>query len=169
MARRLPHTGRRVSLRRVLEDGAHGDLVGFVLAADDVLILRDRRGRVHELPWDRVVAWREVGVARGRDPVRAPLAELDRMAGGTTGRVFVARLSDLLDPRPAPLPMAVDAPPPCPALLDDEWVTSADCEDPIALSWWATHRDARSLQLRTDDPEVADRLLELGFTERSRD
>lgn len=171
MARQHLEPGRRVSLRRVRPDGEQGDLVGFVLASDPAgLVLRDRRGVVHSLAWDHVLACRPVGVARGRDPVRTPLAELDRLAAaaGVSGRVFVARLSALLDPRP-PVPLgAPSSPPPAPATLDGEWVTAARCADVIALAWWATHRDARSIQVRTDDPAAAAELLALGFTERTR-
>lgn len=149
-----------------------GDLVGFVLSADDgTLALRDRRGLVHELAWEQILAWRPVGVARGRDPLRTPWAELDQMAlaAGATGRVFVARLADLLDDRLAPAPMEPGTPPPRPAVLDGEWVTAAGGVDPIALAWWASHQDARSIQLCTDDPTEIASLLALGFTERTRD
>ena len=94
-----------MSLRRVREDGEIGDVVGFVLtAAESGLTIRDRRGHVHEVAWEQVLAWRQVGVARGRDPLGAPLGELDALAraAGVEGRVFVARLSELLDPSACP-------------------------------------------------------------------
>lgn len=168
MARQLPEPGRRVSLRRVREDGEHGDLIGFVLSADGTgLRLRDRHGLDHEVDWMQVLALRQVGVARGRDPLRTPRAELDRLAAaaGVSGRVLVARLSDLLNRRP-PEPMGEpDAPPPTPARLDGEWVTTGSCADVIGLAWWGAHRDARSLQVRTTDGAAAEQLLRLGFAE----
>ena len=100
MARQLPQPGRRVSLRRVRDDGEIGDIIGFVRdASTDGLTIRDRHGQLLTLAWDQVLAWRQVGVARGRDPQRTPLAELDELAtaAGVQGRAFVARLSDLLD------------------------------------------------------------------------
>ncbi|MFT4110580.1 hypothetical protein [Propionicimonas sp.] len=161
-----------MSVRRVRPDGAPGDLVGFVLAGDaEGLRLRDRRGRNHQLAWSHVQVWRTVGVARGRDPVRTPLAELDRLAGsaGTGGRTFVARLSDLLDLLdPVPLQEWAD-PPPAPARLEGEWVSTVWSPELIAVLWWATHHDARSVQVRTGDDGIAARLLALGFHERTRD
>lgn len=164
---RPPHPGERVSLRRVRPDGEPGDLIGFVLAADaDGLRLRDRRGTVHEVAWADVRALRTVGVARGRDPRRAPREELDRLAdaAGVAGAAFVARVSDLLDPRSPTVPDAWGEPPPCPAVLAGEWVTTGDCHDLIALARWATRQDARSIQVRTDDPTAIAELLRLGFT-----
>lgn len=169
MARQLPEPGRRVSVRRVRDDGEIGDVVGFVLAADEPgLTIRDRRGHLHELAWEQVVAWRQVGVARGRDPLRAPRAELDALAeaAGVGGRVFVARLSDLLDAAAAPAVPAFGSPPPGPAVIDGEWVTTGEVEDLLALAWWAAHHDARSIQVRTGNDASALRLVAAGFTER---
>ena len=169
MAQQLPQPGRRVSLRRVRDDGEIGDVVGFVLTAGEAgLRIRDRRGEVHELAWGRVMAWRAVGVARGRDPISTPLAELDALAAvtGVSGRVLVARLSDLLDHLAAPSVGELGAPPPQPAVVDGEWVTTGATEDLIPLAWWATHQDARSMQVRTTDDADAARLLATGFTER---
>lgn len=146
-----------------------GDLVGFVLSAGaDGLRLRDRHGGVHAVAWQAVRALRVVGVARGRDPLRAARVELDRLAAasGVTGRAFVARLGTLLDDRSPVVPGAWDAAPPCPATLSGEWVTTGDaCADPVALARWATQRDARSMQVRTDDPDAIEALLHLGFRE----
>ncbi len=155
MASRLPQAGRRVSVRRVRGDGEQGDLIGFVLSASaSGLRLRDRRGLVHELAWQQVVAWRPVGVARGRDPLRTPLAELDALAAaaGVTGRVFVARTGDLVDHLAPPPPAEPGAPPPQPAALAGEWVTTGTADDLTGLAWWAAHNDARSLQVRTVAP-----------------
>ena len=164
----LPQAGLRVSLRRVRADGAAGDLVGFVTAADPArVVLRDRAGQVHNVPWSRVLAWRQVGVARGRDPVRASRELLAELAGeaGVAGRVFVARLCDLLDGRP-PRPLGpVGCPPPHPAVLRAEWVTTDGLGDLLGVAWWASHADARSIQVRTTDDAVAARLAGLGFTE----
>lgn len=160
--------GRRVSLRRVRADGEQGDLLGFVLDSDGKrLRLRDRRGVPHDVPWSAVLAWRPVGVARGRDPLRTPLAELDRLAAeaGAVGRVLVARLSDLLDGRPPGSVRDWDDPPPCPARLDGEWVVTGECGDVLALAWWAAHHDARSIQVRTADAGAAEELERLGFRE----
>nr|WP_300143916.1 hypothetical protein [Propionicimonas sp.] len=173
MPRRRPEprhvgVGRRVSLRRILADGGQGDLVGFVAAvAADGLTVRDRRGADHVVAWPDVLALRPVGVARGRDPLRAPRAELDRLAAsaGVSGRVFVARLCDLLDVQPPPVLGDWDDPPPCLAALDGEWVTTGECADVLALAWWAAHHDARSIQVRTDDASAAEALRRGGFHE----
>ena len=166
--RSLPEPGRRVSLRRVRDDGELGDLIGFVITADpECLRIQDRRGVEHRLDWARVLAWRAVGVARGRDPLRTPPAELAKLAvtAQVSGRVFVARLSDLLDHRP-PIPVSRPGdPPPWPASVVGEWVTAGAAGDVIALAWWAAHRDARSCQLRTDNAGEAEHLTALGFTE----
>ncbi len=170
MARQLPQPGRRVSLRRVRDDGEIGDIIGFVREATaDGLTICDRRGQLHALVWDKVVAWRQVGVARGRDPLRTPLAELDALAAAAAvqGRVFVARLCDLLDGVEAPPVAELGTPPPQPAVIAGEWVTAGTTGDLLALGWWATHHDARSMQVRTDDPAEVAQLLALGFTERS--
>lgn len=164
-----PPVGGRVSLRRSLGDGA-GDLLGFVLATDaERLVVRDRRGVVHEVAWSDVLARRAVGVARGRDPLRTPRAELDRMAAvaGVSGRAFVARLCDLLDGRDPVPPPEWTAPPPCAAHLAGEWVTAGPCPDLLGLAWWASHHDARSIQVRTSDAAVVTTLRQLGFHERS--
>ncbi|WP_428538221.1 hypothetical protein [Propionicimonas sp.] len=158
-----------MSVRRVRPDGQPGDLVGFVLAVDaDLLRLRDRRGTDHELAWSSVQVWRRVGVARGRDPLRTPLADLDRLAAaaGVGGRTFVARLCDLLD-RLDPVPLgAWTDPPPAPASVDGEWVTAAWSPVLTDVLWWASHHDARSVQVRTEDADVAASLLAQGFRER---
>lgn len=146
MASTVPEPGRRISLRCVRDDET-AELVGFVRSIDpEGLWLQDRRGMAHRLAWDQLVVWRPVGVARGRDPLSASVAELalHAQAAGVRGRSFVARLSDLLDHRP-PVPVTpLGTPPPTPALLRGSWVTAAAAGDPIELGWWAAHRDARS-------------------------
>ena len=171
MARQLPQPGRRVSLRRVRDDGEIGDIIGFVRdASADGLTIRDRHGQLFTLAWDQVLAWRQVGVARGRDPQRTPLAELDELAtaAGVRGRAFVARLSDLLDGAEAPSDAEPRVLPPQPAVISGEWVTTGTTQDLLALAWWASHHDARSIQVRTIDPADAARLLAAGLTERTR-
>ncbi len=171
MARQLPQPGRRVSLRRVRDDGEIGDIIGFVRdASAEAITLRDRHGQLFTLAWDQVVAWRRVGVARGRDPQRTPLEELDALAieAGVKGRVFVARLGDLLDAAEAPAAVALGTPPPRPAVIDGEWVTAGGSDGVLDVAWWATHHDARSMQVRTDDPAAIAQLLAAGFTERPR-
>jgi hypothetical protein len=151
-------------------DGEIGDVIGFVLTSTEAgLVVRDRRGRVHELSWDTVVAWRRVGVARGRDPLRTPRAELDALAlaAGVTGRTFVSRLSDLLDVSVAPPVPGIGAPPPQPAVVAGEWVTTGATDHLLAVAWWAAHHDARSMQVRTGDPSDVALLLAAGFSERT--
>lgn len=170
MARQLPQPGRRVSVRRVRDDGEIGDIIGFVRdASDGGLTIRDRHGTVLDLTWDQVLAWRQVGVARGRDPRQAPLEDLDALAAaaGVSGRVFVARLSDLLDAAEPPADAEPDTLPPQPAVIDGEWVTTGTTQDLLALAWWASHHDARSIQVRITDPAEATRMLATGFTERT--
>ncbi len=170
MARPLPQPGRRVSLRRVREDGEIGDIIGFVRdASADGLTMRDRHGQLLTLAWNQVLAWRQVGVARGRDPQRTPLAELDELAAAASvqGRVFVARLSDLLDDAEAPADAELGVLPPQPAVISGEWVTTGTAQDLFAVAWWASHHDARSLQVRTSDPAQAESLLAAGLTERT--
>ena len=158
-----------MSLRRVRDDGEIGDVVGFLLTADESrLRIRDRRGQVHDLAWESVLAWRQVGVARGRDPLATPLAELDAhaAAAGVIGRVLVARLCDLLDHSAAPPVGEPGSPAPQPAVVAGEWVTTGVIDDLLSLTWWAAHSDARSIQVRTTDDDGAARLLASGFTER---
>lgn len=164
-----PAVGRRVSLRRRLADGGQGDLLGFVLGIDATdLIVRDRHGVEHTVARSDVLALRPVGVARGRDPRRTPSVELDRLAGaaGVSGRTFVARLCDLLDPGEPASPPDWTAPPPSPAHLEGEWVTTGRCPDLPALAWWASHHGARSIQVRTTDAEMIAVLQRCGFHER---
>lgn len=153
------------------DDGEVGDVLGFVLAAaESGLRIIDRRGQVQELAWERVLAWRQVGVARGRDPLATPLAQLDAYAAtaGVSGRVLVARLCDLLDHSAAPLVGEPGSPAPRPALVTGEWVTTGATDDLLPLAWWAAHSDARSMQVRTTDDDAVARLLASGFTERKQ-
>ena len=165
---RLPplEPGQRVVLRVAAQ--LHSiDVIGFVLAdRGDAVTVRDQHGVEHRISRDQVLVWRLVPVARGRDPRRTPRDELDRLAAasGLVGRCFVARISDLLGDQLRP-PGAVDDPPPVPATLEGEWVSTADASALLELAWWATQRGARSVQVRTDDAAVAAELAEFGFTE----
>lgn len=156
--------GARVSVRRRFADGFH-DVVGFVVAMDaDSLTVLDRHGVEHQITRADIVAGRLVPISRGRDPLRTPVNELDALArrAGLTGRILVIRISDLLQDRPAPgtVPEEADG------VLEGEWVSCAG-DDVVRLAWWASHRGARSLQVRTDDAALIDGLLALGFVERS--
>lgn len=158
--------GQRVSLRYRLPTGELTELVGLTLHSSGTeLVVRDRNGQETQLPWDRVVAARRVGVPRGRDPRRTPVAELDRLAAvaGLTGQGYVARLSGLLGDREPPVPEPWDAAPPAPASLAGEWVSCGGLEESLALAWWASQHDARNIQVRTVDPAAAEQLLRLGF------
>lgn len=156
-------------MRRRLPEGALGDIVGWVLGVDDDgLTVADRRGREHRVAWTAVLALRTVGVALGRDPLRTPLDLLDALAdrAGLSGRVFVARLSELLGGRRPPASvltggdiLAVDG---GFARCEGEWVTAPAGADLVAVAWWGARRDARSMQVRTDDPQAVARLLALG-------
>ena len=167
---RLPalEPGQRVVLRIAAQPHSI-DVIGFVL--DDTgeqVVVRDQQGVEHRVHRDELLAWRLAGVALGRDPKRTPISELDALAAasGVSGRCFVARISDLLGSQLRP-PGAADEPPPVPATLEGEWVTTADASAPLDLAWWATQRGARSVQVRTDEASAAERLIELGFTERT--
>ncbi|MGB7961925.1 MAG: hypothetical protein WCF12_03055 [Propionicimonas sp.] len=156
--------GMRVTVRRRFPDG-FSDVVGFVEAVDaDSFTVADRRGTVHRIRRADIVAGHPVPVARGRDPLRTPLAELDALAlrAGITGRVLVARLSDLLQDRqpPATVVERTDA------AVEGEWVSTAGAE--LEVAWWAARRGARSMQVRTDDATIISELLALGFVERHR-
>lgn len=167
---RLPtlDPGQRVVLRIAAQPHSI-DVIGFVL--DDTgeqLVVRDQQGVEHRVDRDELLAWRLVGVALGRDPKRTPIGELDTLAAasGASGRCFVARISDLLGDQ-LRTPGAAGDPPPVPAALAGEWVTTADASAPLELAWWATQRGARSVQVRTDQASAVARLIELGFTERT--
>ncbi len=162
MDRRSPEIGNRISIRYANTDNESTELVGFVVAADaDGLRLRTRDHAEKALAWAQIQAWRTVGVARGRDPLRTPVTELDQLAdiAGVTGRVFVVRLSQLLDAQPPQLGTATGV------RVDREWATAPAEVDLFAAAWWAARLDARSLQVRTNDPTRIAELLAAGFTE----
>ena len=153
-----------MTVRRQFPDGFR-DVVGFVDAVDaDSLTLMDRRGTAHRILRADIVAGHSVPVARGRDPLRTPLAELDALAlrAGIAGRVLVSRLSDLLEDRPPPAAVAERTD----AVVEGEWVSTA--APSLAVAWWAARRGARSMQVRTDDATVISELIALGFVERQR-
>lgn len=156
--------GSRVSLRYRIPGGV-SELVGWVAEASaDQLVVVDRKGHPHRLTTADVLAGRQVGVPRGRDPRSADRAALDRIAAGhgLTGRCFVARLSDLLD---AATPTSMDAPAPTGLHVDGEWASTGSRTDLVGDCWWASRHDARSIQVRTDDPDEVQVLLGCGFSE----
>lgn len=139
------------------------ELVGWVQAVDaEGVQLLDRRGEEHHLSWEQITAWRSVGVPRGRDPLRTPTAELDQLGerAGVTGRKLVIRLSQLLDGR-EPLPSGSGAG----VAVAGEWATISGTTELLPAAWWAARADARSLQVRTDDPDRVAELIGLGFVE----
>ncbi|MGC4154680.1 MAG: hypothetical protein QM628_16635 [Propionicimonas sp.] len=167
--RETPHRvptqpGVRVTVRFAVPEGGTRDVVGFVLGADDsTMIVLDRHGTEHTIVRADIVAGHRVPVSRGRDPLRMPTDLLDAMAErtGVRGRRFVIRLFDLLDGLEPPATVTA----PEVATTDGEWVT-ADASEPLeAVGWWAARSGVRSMQVRTDDPAVAERLLARGFRE----
>lgn len=156
--------GDRVNLRRRRPDGLR-DLLGFVVAVDpESVTVEDRTGIITRVPRQEVVVGRRVPIARGRDPLRTPLSELDALAAaaGLRGSCWVARLSDLLAfPGPGTPPAEPTA-----VLLSGEWVVSGRRPDWLEVAWWATRRGARSYQLRVDDPASELLVRESGFTRR---
>lgn len=174
----LPQQGQRIALRYRDPSGPR-ELIGHVTALDsDGLRIRDRRLAAHLLPWDRLVSWRAVPqVPRGRDPLAAEVALLDRMACDPRldlpGALpvdgdarAVARLCDLLGPGiPDQAPEAYDrgefaasqyGPHGARAIVVGEWATiRLTTDDPfllvelaLPLARWAAYRDARSVQVR---------------------
>jgi hypothetical protein len=159
-----PEIGGRVSLRYANDNGEATELVGFVLSADrDGLCLQTRDSAQTSLSWTQIQAWRPVSVARGRDPLRTPLATLDQLAEAANvhGRAFVIRLSQLLDAQPPQVGNG-DGVQVC-----GEWATVPAEADLIAAAWWAARADARSIQVRTDDSVRITKLLAAGFVEIS--
>lgn len=174
----LPLQGQRIALRYRDPSGPR-ELIGHVTAlGSDGLGVLDRRLAPHLLPWDQLVSWRAVPqVPRGRDPLAADGALLDRMAGDPRldlpGALpidsdirAVARLCDLLGPGiPDQAPEAYDrggfaasryGPHDARAIVVGEWATiRLTTDDPfllvelaLPLARWAAYRDARSLQVR---------------------
>ncbi len=153
-----------MTVRFTVPAGGTRDVVGYVLSADDrTLTVLDRRGVEHTIVQADIVAGHRVPVSRGRDPLRMPTDLLDAMAErtGVSGRRFVIRLFDLLQGREPPATVT----PPAIATTDGEWVTADPSEPLDQVGWWATRSGARSMQVRTDDPAVVERLLTGGFHE----
>ncbi|QGF24152.1 hypothetical protein [Raineyella fluvialis] len=185
----LPAPGRRIALRWHDEDGPR-ELIGYVQGAEPQgLAILDRTLAVRLLPWSALESWRAVPqVPRGRDPLRADRALLDRMAsdprltpdsarpeGGGSDVCQVARLCDLLGPGiPDQPPAAYDTGNGTAAadlgtaegraIVVGEWATvrlsDGDRADEVvaALARWAAYRDARTIQVRGIDRPLA------GFT-----
>jgi hypothetical protein len=157
--------GVRATLRRRFPDG-YRDVVGFVVTADaTTLCVEDRHGATHVLRRDEIVAGHRVGVARGRDPLRAPLpeAELAALPGGAAaGLRLVCRLSDLLDERVPPA--AVDEP--TAAWVVGEWLVCEPRPDLVGVAWWGARRGARSLLVLACDATASAGLADLGLVQR---
>ena len=144
--------GERVTLR---VGDPTTDLIGFVVVLKP-LTIEDRFGRLHELAGRQVLAARRVGVSLGRDPDSAPAELLDELAAraGLEGAARVLRISDLLA-RSAPPEQVFDGRGSWTdgvhrARVEGEWLTT-DVTDPellVALAWWATRQNARSIQVR---------------------
>lgn len=168
----LPVVGDRVSLHVVDATGAR-DVLGFVDAVDDERVeVLDRHGRGHAVRWSDVAAWRRIPVSRGRNPAATPRWLLDELAAraGAGGEPWVARISDVLAGQrpPAAFPAwgsEVQVGNGVRARFEGEWVTLADGDPDAwrAAAWWATRMGARSIQVRTGDPAVAEALLAAGF------
>ncbi len=77
----LPAPGRRIALRWRDQDGPR-ELIGYVRAlGPDGLAMLDRTLTPRLLAWDTLESWRGVPqVPRGRDPLAADRALLDRLA-----------------------------------------------------------------------------------------
>ena len=153
-----------MTVRFRMPEGGTRDIVGFVLGSDvDTVTVLDRRGAEHVVPLADIVAGHEVPVSRGRDPRRMPTDLLDRMAErtGVAGRRLVIRVADLLEGLESPALVET----PEIATVDGEWVTADPGEPLVEVAWWAARQGARSMQVRTDDPDEVAGLLARGFTE----
>ena len=162
----------QVGVRVSLLTNPASEALGFVTAIDeDSLTIIDRRGVEHVIGFASIVGGRRVGVALGRDPLKTPRSLLDGLAerAGASGEPWVCRISALLADRtpPAAVPewgewASLTG---ARARFEGEWVTLADgtATDWVDAAWWATRMGARSVQVRTSDPEVADALTEAGF------
>jgi hypothetical protein len=162
--RHTPETGTRISIRAVTQAGAL-EVVGFVLASDaDQVCVRDRHGVEHQLAWEQISALRSVGVARGRDPLRTPVSELETLAeeAGLVGQKFVVRLSQLLDGRSPVAPAGAPA-----VTVRGEWAAVAGAAEVFATAWFAAQSDARNLLMVSSDPARIAELEALGFAEVS--
>ena len=149
--------GERVTLR--LERPTR-DLVGFVTAVQP-LTLEDRHGRLHSVVDETVTALRRVGPALGRDPLQAPRELLDELAArtGVTGEPTVHRISVLLHGSQPPETVFAERGEwragAIRARVEGEWLTT-NAGDPgllVALCWWATRQNARSVLVCADTPE----------------
>ena len=153
-----------MTVRFTVAEGGTRDVVGFVVGVDDeTLTVLDRRGVEHTILRADIVAGHRVPVSRGRDPLRMETDILDAMATrtGISGRRFVIRLCDLLDGLEPPATVTA----PVIATADGEWVTADPSEPLEAVGWWAARHGVRSMQVRTNDPAVVERLLAGGFHE----
>ncbi len=162
--------GERVSVR--VAGTPPREVIGFVtdLGPESVGVV-DRRGVEHALARPSVEALRRVAVSLGRDPARTPPALLDELAerAGASGQAWVRRLSDLLARRtpPASVPGwgAEASFGGVRARFEGEWVTlgGGGVDAWVDAAWWATRMGARSLQVRSADPDVVDAAAAAGF------
>lgn len=167
--------GERISLR-VQDAAGRREVIGFVTALSDAACsVVDRRGTTHDLPRHTIDAARRVAVSLGRNPVATPRDLLDALAAraAADGTPWVARISTLLDGRtpPATVPSwgthaelhGVRA------RFEGEWVTLPDGDEAIwvAAAWWATRMGARSIQVRTTNPQTEAELKASGFVQRT--
>lgn len=160
--------GERVSL--LLSTG--GESLGFVTeTTPTTFTIVTPRGVERVIDRSEVVGGRRVGVALGRDPMKTPRDLLDALAAraAAPGEPWVCRISELL--------RGLTPPTEVPAWgewasfgghrarFEGEWVTMAEGthDDWVAAAWWATRMGARSVQVRTDDPSVAESLSRAGF------
>lgn len=148
----------RASIRTQTADGVT-ELVGWVVSVDeDGLRVRTRREEL-TLRWNQVLSCRKIGVPRGTNPAREPLANLAKLAAsaGVDGAKFVARLSQLLDGR---TPVRGDS---SPALVQGQWAVVADGSELWPAAWTAARADARNILAVSNDPERIAELLSAGF------
>lgn len=152
--------GTRASIRTIAADGYH-DVIGWIQETDDNGLLVAARDGLRRLSWAEIAITRTVGVARGRDPLKAPATDLDELAAraGLSGRRFVIRLSSLLDGQ-TPV-----HPEPSTVQVFGEWGVSG-AVDVMPAAWAAAYADARSLLMVTTDEDLVARLLASGFSER---
>lgn len=131
------------------------DLIGYVTRLAP-LTIEDRHGHEHRILPGTVLVARRVGVSLGRDPSRAPRSLLDDLAAGAglTGEPTVHRISTVLAGRVPPESVFPERGEwregTRRARVEGEWLTT-NVDDPellVALCWWATRQNARSVQVR---------------------
>lgn len=166
-----PDVGSRVSV--AVAGTPMTEAIGFVtaLSATSVAIL-DQHGVTHTVERSTLVGARLVPLARGRNPLHAPLDLLDALAHrvDASGQPHVIRISELLagtsmpDALPGWGPVATIGG--HAARVEGEWVTLGGGSPQVwvTAAWWATRMGARSVQVRTDDPATTRALRTAGFS-----